>query len=449
MDTLTNPNPTLNLTDLSSAIPAAPGLHLATLPLHIATLCYTLLHFATLCYTPATPQPLLLSPLNLDELMTCAIPDSAQCYTCEIKTPPANSAADLNLGPINSYDHNASSATPATCSIDHPLLQLSPIQHRALDLLHAGQSVAATARVLNIHRVTVQRWKTHHPRFIAELAHRAALSHVDTSLKAHRALDVAMNIILKSLASDATDSSDARQTALRLIASPRLARLAATSTSVSLRQTLSQFQQLRAVDAPSDAPADPQLLSDLAAELDAPIATDSPQAPKPSKAPRHMAERPTRTPPWAPPPKPHLKEVLANHPIRPDLLAAFKQYGCTPEQVDIAARRPDIAPFDIHYFAASVNHSPLTPKLLGDCYGDKQSPSGVECPLNPSLIAEMIAAGLIKHLAGHDLSGYTAAADPDTKALTLTHPTKPAITIPHAHLWRDAIMAPLSRAGAA
>ncbi len=48
MDTLTNPNPTLNLTDLSSAIPAAPGLHLATLPLHIATLCYTLLHP---CYT--------------------------------------------------------------------------------------------------------------------------------------------------------------------------------------------------------------------------------------------------------------------------------------------------------------------------------------------------------------------------------------------------------------
>ena len=328
MDSLTNPTPTPHLTDLSSA----------TRLLHFAT---QMQPNATLCNIPATPQPPLLSPLNHDQISTYIFPASAGCNTCEITTPPANAAAGLSPGHINSYDSAAPSPTPATCCTDHPLLQLTPIQHQALDLLHAGQSVAATARALNIHRVTVYRWKTHHPRFIAELAHRAALSHVDTSLKANRALDVAMNIVLKSLTSD---SSDARQTALRLIASPRLARLAATSNSISLRQTLSQFQQLRAIDAPSDAPADPLLLSDLAAELDAPIPIDPPEGPKASKAPRHIAERPTKRPSWAPPPKPPLSEVLANHPIRPDLLAAFKQYGCTPEQVDTAARRPDIAP---------------------------------------------------------------------------------------------------------
>ena len=54
----------------------------------------------------------------------------------------------------------------------------------------------------------------------------------------------------------------------------------------------------------------------------------------------------------------------------------------------------------------------------------------------------MITRGLVTHLAGHDLAGYSASADPDTKLLTLTHPAKPTITIPHAHLWRDALMTP-------
>lgn len=69
-------------------------------------------------------------------------------------------------------------------------------------------------------------------------------------------------------------------------------------------------------------------------------------------------------------------------------------------------------------------------------------PYGVEAPLNPSVIADMISAGLIKHLAGHNLAGYTASTDPDTKTLTLSHPTKPTMTIPPAHLWRDLLTTP-------
>ena len=73
----------------------------------------------------------------------------------------------------------------------------------------------------------------------------------------------------------------------------------------------------------------------------------------------------------------------------------------------------------------------------------------MEQPLNPNMLAEMISRGLVTHLAGHDLAGYTASVDPDTKLLTLTHPTKPAITIPHAHLWRDVVMTPPSHSDTA
>ena len=395
---------------------------------------------ATVCNLPATSQPPLASSLNHDQISTYIFPASAGCNICEITTPPASPAADLNHGSVNSYDPAVPSPTPATRCTDHPLLQLTPIQRQALDLLHAGHSVPATARALNIHRVTVYRWKTYHPRFIAELAHRAALSQTETTFKAQRALDVAVSLLLKRLSSD---PDDAQAIALRLIASPRLARLATASTSVSLRQTLSHFQQLRTIDAPSDAPADPLLLSDLAAELSAPIPTDSPDFASPAnRDPRPTKPEPksARPSPWARPPEPTKKERYADHPIRPDLLATFQHYGCTPESVDTAARRPDLDPFDIHCLAFAIGARPQRTSVLAECYNDKHSPSGVDAPLNPSIIADMIAAGLIKHLAGHDLAGYTASADPDTKTLTLTHPTRPTITIPHAHLWRDAVM---------
>jgi len=48
--------------------------------------------------------------------------------------------------------------------------ELSVIQLNAVDLLAAGESDAETAATLNIHRITVCRWRNHLPEFKAALA---------------------------------------------------------------------------------------------------------------------------------------------------------------------------------------------------------------------------------------------------------------------------------------
>jgi hypothetical protein len=55
------------------------------------------------------------------------------------------------------------------------LLQLSIQQERAIDLLMTGQRDREVADELRIHRVTVNRWRLHHPGFQATLNQRRRL----------------------------------------------------------------------------------------------------------------------------------------------------------------------------------------------------------------------------------------------------------------------------------
>jgi hypothetical protein len=55
---------------------------------------------------------------------------------------------------------------------DPPPDGLTPAQLAAIDLLWRGAGDAETARRVNVHRVTVTRWRLYHPEFRAALADR-------------------------------------------------------------------------------------------------------------------------------------------------------------------------------------------------------------------------------------------------------------------------------------
>lgn len=52
------------------------------------------------------------------------------------------------------------------------LRELSPAQARALDVLDAGGTHSEAAEAASVHRVTVSKWTTRHPAFVAELTRR-------------------------------------------------------------------------------------------------------------------------------------------------------------------------------------------------------------------------------------------------------------------------------------
>lgn len=401
--------------------PASPATH----PLQVAT---PPLQNATLCYTPTTPDKDHESAVNSGHSSTCTPECSAACYTCD-SSPATGDVLSPELA-----GGSSSAATvqpPATCSTDSPsLLRLTPVQRQALDLLQAGRSVAATARTLHVHRITVQRWKTHHPRFIAELAARAAFSQAELSLKAQHILSTAISIVHKRLAAG---RGDALATSLRLLASPRFARLASASDSTSLQQTLAHLQQVRSL--PASAAPDPAILADLTAELDAPL---PPAAPRPRPEPDRVVPNAHRDGVF---PGATLELRLAKHPIRPELLAAFQHYGAQPADCDTAARRPDLVPFDIHYFANLCYPGENNATILPRYFSRPTPPAGIEEPLLPSVLRRMISNGQVTRLCGQSLDGYTATAEPGATELVLTHPTKPTLTIPRDHLWRDAALA--------
>lgn len=68
---------------------------------------------------------------------------------------------------------NNSEATPATTADYDPLHDLSPKHLLVLDALDSGSTHEQAAAAAGVHRVTVTKWATKHPAFIAERNRRA------------------------------------------------------------------------------------------------------------------------------------------------------------------------------------------------------------------------------------------------------------------------------------
>jgi hypothetical protein len=371
-----------------------------------ATLCYT---SATLCYTPATPPLASETVLSLSCPKTYDAPLGSPCYTFAVISTSSDSASALTPAASSTYLPSPQSTPPATCSSD-PLFRLTPIQERALDLLAAGRSVASAARELGVHRVTLQRWKTHHPRFMAELAHRASLSQVDATLNARRALNLATAILLKRIH---THPNASHELARHLVASPRLAHLAAgANPRTSLRQTLAELQQLRTAQPAAETPPqfDPALLNDLVTEISS--STDPEAAPHTSS-----------------------QKLLASRPMRPELLNVLRVHRLPQRLREIVVRRPDLQPFDVIYYA--FLHPNCDPERFGELLIN-EPPVGIKRPLDPQILCSIIKIKELSRLDGRNLADYQAAAQgPD---LILTHrQTQEKVTLPANSLWRDAL----------
>ena len=52
---------------------------------------------------------------------------------------------------------------------NNDLLQLTPVQQSAIELLLAGRNDRQTSETVDVHRTTITRWRLHHPAFRAEL----------------------------------------------------------------------------------------------------------------------------------------------------------------------------------------------------------------------------------------------------------------------------------------
>ena len=82
------------------------------------------------------------------------------------------------------------------------LLQLSPLQLMAIDLLMCGSTDTAAAKSLGIHRTTISRWRNHHLGFKAELDRRRAETFGASAEKLRSLLPAAVDVLGAELKSD-------------------------------------------------------------------------------------------------------------------------------------------------------------------------------------------------------------------------------------------------------
>ena len=259
------------------------------------------------------------------------------------------------------------------------MLRLTPKQLQALELLGAGATDKSVCSRLNIHRSTVARWKTTHPRFMAELSRRTSIYQQSSNAAACRARDAALKIVLNQLRKQPTKSLDI---AVRLLCSPQLTRLAAASRPAGLQDIIAQLQSTR----PS-ASTSPDRLADLLTELNAEVTAPEP-VPQPPK-PQSLAVE-------------QLNQAIANRRPRSDLQAALVGYGCDPRDIGSLTRRPDLLPFDVHYYHF-LEEVPPSPSLLISRITTR-GPAGITSSLSAAVLHRMIQHGLLQRIGSVDVA---------------------------------------------
>ena len=200
---------------------------------------------------------------------------------------------------------------------DHRLLRLTAQQQQALELLGAGCTDKLVCQRLNINRGTLYRWRTTHPRFMAELARTTATPPASPPTPPPAAPAIPpCKIVLTHLRTQPKKSLDI---AVRLLCSPQLTRLTASAR-------------------PGQPPGHPRP-TPIHPAIQPRRRRRRHQTPQPA----HRRTRRPRTtgPARSSRPNPHnpltarFGASIARRPPRPDLLDAFRQYGCT----DDAGRR--------------------------------------------------------------------------------------------------------------
>lgn len=112
--------------------------------------------------------------------------------------------------------------TPRTATIDDLLRkELSFKQVRAIDMIVAGASDACIAKAIDMHRVTVTRWRLYHPAFIAEISRRREVMLQSNADKLRQLVTKSMAILEERL-------SDAKNPALQVRAAIALLKLSGT-----------------------------------------------------------------------------------------------------------------------------------------------------------------------------------------------------------------------------
>jgi hypothetical protein len=97
------------------------------------------------------------------------------------------------------------------------LVELTPSQQRAVDLLGTGSTHAATAESVGVARETVSRWAGRHPGFRAALALYRAATAADLASRVLHVRSLALDVVERNL--DGADLS-AALAVLRVVAPP-------------------------------------------------------------------------------------------------------------------------------------------------------------------------------------------------------------------------------------
>lgn len=249
------------------------------------------------------------------------------------------------------------------------MLTLNPQQSQALDLLGRGCTEKTVCAHLNIHRTTLYRWRTAHPRFMAELARRTTLRQQSSNAAACRARDAALKIVLSHLRKNPETSLDI---AVRLLCSPQLARLTSSARPASLQDVIAQFQAVQPAAINSE-PL-PEILDQLNAEL---TIANPPAAPPKPRSPLSQ----------------QIHQATAGRPPRRDLQPILLQYGCSEDQIVHVVRRPDILPFDIHYYRY-LDATPASADLLVSRITER-GPAGITAPMSAAALNRLIERQLL------------------------------------------------------